>query len=246
LKRACQALAEGKGSIKDVQRELAKVGCAECERGQALRKRMKSLEIVKGQRTASWKQKRRGLVTASQVASILKQNPYETPRALLMKKLDIVVFKGNKFTKHGVVMESAALERYAVETGHEVDEYGLLMDPENDWLAGSPDGITPCGRLIEVKCPVTREIVLGEVPRHYMAQIQTLLHITKLEVCDFVEMKGPNEFQIVEVKRDLDWFATHESELRKFHTKLHEAIENPELAPRPRKRKAKVHAFDFG
>ena len=246
MKRACEALLAGDGTVADLQRELELAGCAACKRGVELTKRLRGLEIVKGQRTAAWKQKRRGLVTASQCASILKQNPYETPRALLMKKLDIVKFSGNKFTRHGVVMESAALERYAVETGHEVHEYGLLMDPENDWLAGSPDGITPCGRMIEVKCPVTREIILGEVPRHYVAQIQTLLHITKLDVCDYVEMKGPNEFQIVPVKRDPDWFATHGSELRKFHTKLQEAIANPELAPRPRKRKAKAHAFDFG
>lgn len=97
---------------------------------------------------------------------------------------------------------------------------------------------------LQVKCPVVREIILGEVPAHYMAQIQLLLLITGLEVADFVELKGPEEFQIVEVKKDPEWWNTHEAALRAFHTKLHECIENPELAPRPRKKKKPK--FDFG
>ena len=74
-----------------------------------------------------------------------------------MKKLGVTVFKGNKFTQHGQLMESAALERYEVETGHTVESFGLLVSEKEPWLGGSPDGITSCGRLIEVKCPYFRK-----------------------------------------------------------------------------------------
>lgn len=88
--------------------------------------------------------------------------------------------------------------------------------------------------------------MLGDVPRHYVAQIQQLLFITGLQVCDYVEMKGPEEFQIVEVKRDPDWFKTHGTTLRNFHTKLCDCRKDPSLAPRPKKRKKKPPKYDFG
>lgn len=207
---------------------------------------LRKIEVCKGQRTAEWKLKRRHMVTASESATVLGQNPYETANSLLKKKLGLTTFHGNKFTQHGQTMESAAIERYETETGHTVESFGLLVSPNEPWLGGSPDGITRCGRLIEVKCPVTRPIVLGEVPRHYMAQMQQLLHITGLQVCDFVEMKGPEEFQIVEVKRDSDWWRENKDKLQAFHKRLEECFEDPSLAPRPRKRKKKAPKFDFG
>lgn len=39
------------------------------------------------------------------------------------------------------------------------------------WLAGSPDGITASGKLLEVKCPMSRPIGDGTVPDYYLAQV---------------------------------------------------------------------------
>ena len=219
-------------------------GCqaCKCDTTSALRK----LEVCRTQRTAEWKEKRRHMVTASESAAVLGQNPYETANALLKKKLGLTVFRGNKFTQHGQTMEGAAIERYETETGHTVESFGLLVSADDKWLGGSPDGITRCGRLVEVKCPVTRPIVLGEIPRHYMAQVQQLLHITGLPVCDFVEMKGPEEFQIVEIKKDIGWWTENQPKLHAFHKRVEECFADPSLAPKPRKRKKKAPIFDFG
>jgi hypothetical protein len=60
--------------------------------------------------------------------------------------------KGNHFTLHGQLHEPLALKEYKKATGCRVAQYGLVASKEKPWLACSPDGVTHCGRLVEV-CP---------------------------------------------------------------------------------------------
>lgn len=92
-------------------------------------------------------------------------------------------------------------------------EIGLHPHPVYNWLGGSPDGITESGKLLEIKCPMMREIK-DEVPVHYMPQLQLLMEILDLESCDFIQYKPeeitwpkPVEFVVTHVKRDREWFA---------------------------------------
>ena len=68
--------------------------------------------------------------------------------------------------------------------------YGLLRSQVEgqSHLAGSPDGITCCGRLIEVKCPASRKIIPGVIPKYYLPQIELLMHITGIRVTDFIQL----------------------------------------------------------
>lgn len=114
--------------------------------------------------------------------------------------------KGNHFTLHGQLHEPLALKEYKKATGCRVAQYGLVASPEKPWLACSPDGVTHCGRLVEVrrarrvdgqgdgtltppqlKCPVSRLIVPGEVPRHYLPQLQISMYILDLQEADYFE-----------------------------------------------------------
>lgn len=58
--------------------------------------------------------------------------------------------KGNHFTLHGQLHEPLALKEYKKATGCRVEQYGLIVSKEKPWLACSPDGVTHCGRLVEV------------------------------------------------------------------------------------------------
>lgn len=161
------------------------------------------------QRTPEWYARRRAHLTASQVSSACGENPYETSRTALMRKVGTEPdFQGNAATEHGNKYEDVAIAKYEKLTGRKVISFGLMesLNEREEWLAGSPDGITTCGRLIEVKCPY-RRIPNGEVPKHYVHQIQTLMHILKIEVCDFIEFVPEGIWQeeilsIVEVRRD--------------------------------------------
>jgi hypothetical protein len=64
--------------------------------------------------------------------------------------------KGNYFTLHGQVHEGLALGKYKEQTKCRVGQYGLITCPDEPWLGCSPDGVTHCGKLVEIKCPVTR------------------------------------------------------------------------------------------
>lgn len=142
------------------------------------------------QRTEPWYEKRRNHITASLVASICGDNPYETRLAALRKKCGTEPpFLGNAATEHGNKYEQTAIELYEQRKGKKVIEFGLLesLNEGEHFMAGSPDGITADGVLIEVKCPFRRQPIEGVIPGHYMHQLQCLMHFLRLDECDFIE-----------------------------------------------------------
>ena len=154
------------------------------------------------------------MITASDVASALGENHYETPAAFIKKKVLKTVWAGNAATEHGTKLEPLVRDLYDQKTGRKTHEIGIVRHRDHPWLGGSPDGITEDGLLIEIKCPLTRKIE-PKVPKHYLPQVQLLLEVTDLEECDFVQYRpgkeegSPAEFVVVRVKRDRTWFETN-------------------------------------
>jgi putative phage-type endonuclease len=140
------------------------------------------------QRSEAWLQLREGMLTASDVATALGENHYETPDKLLMKKVLKLKWSGNAATAHGTLLEPIARDLYDARYNKKSHEIGLVQHPVHKWLGGSPDGVTEDGMLIEIKCPLTRKIE-SKVPKHYMPQIQLLLEILDLEECDFIQYR---------------------------------------------------------
>lgn len=161
------------------------------------------------QRTPAWHEKRKKHLTASTIASVCGENKYESRNSAMKKKLGLEPsFQGNEATEWGNLHEPIAIEKYEKKTGNKVLDFGLLesINKGEDFLAGSPDGITSTGTLIEVKCPF-RRVPNGSVPDHYMHQLQTLMHILDLQNCDFIEYCPGTVWQdeilsIVHVPRD--------------------------------------------
>lgn len=128
------------------------------------------------------------MLTASDVATALGENHYETPQKLLLRKVFKLKWGGNAATEHGTRLEPIARDLYDERYNHKSHEIGLVQHPVHKWLGGSPDGVTEDGLLIEIKCPLTRKIE-SKVPKHYMPQIQLLLEILDLEECDFIQYR---------------------------------------------------------
>lgn len=164
------------------------------------------------QRSQEWLELRENMITASDVASALGENHYESPDAFVKKKVLRTKWAGNAATAHGTLLEPIARDLYDARTGRTSHEVGLVQHREYPWLGASPDGITEDGILVEIKCPLTRKIE-AKVPKHYWPQVQLQLEITDLEECDFVQFRpakdenGPPEFVVVRVTRDREWFA---------------------------------------
>ena len=177
------------------------------------------------QRTEEWYKLRDNHLTASAVATALGVNKYEKPESLILTKCGHNEFKGNAITEWGNIHEDEARKLYEEMYDEKVHELGILPHPDIDFLAGSPDGVTESGRLVEIKCPARRKIT-NEVPEHYMPQIQLLLEIMDLEVCDFIQYRpvdgefgswpDPYEFTVVSVVREREWFTENLPIMRNF------------------------------
>ena len=166
------------------------------------------------QRSQEWLDLRDQMITASDVASAIGENHYETPDAFIKKKVLKTKWAGNAVTAHGTLLEPLVRDLYDARTGRKSHEIGLVQHRQYPWLGASPDGVTEDGLLIEIKCPLTRKIE-AKVPKHYWPQVQLQLEITDLEECDFVQYRPAKtegaepEFVVVRIKRDREWFAKH-------------------------------------
>ena len=201
------------------------------------------------QRSQEWLDLRKNMLTASDCATAIGENKYEKPFDLLLKKCGKgKPFTGNAATEHGNKYEDEARILYEQRHNEVVHEIGLEPHPKHPWLGGSPDGITESGKLVEIKCPMSREI-LPEVPRHYMPQLQLCMEVLDLEECDFIQYKNadfnwpkPEEFVVVNVKRDRGWFEKYFPIMEEFWQKVlyhrEHGIEEPVKKTRgPRKKK---------
>jgi putative phage-type endonuclease len=206
------------------------------------------------QRTPEWYAIRNDLLTASDAAAALGIRPYESyrqdPREELMKrKLGLVASSfGSAAMQHGVDNEDVARRIYCERTGEDVREYGLVIHRDHPWLGASPDGVTRSGKLVEIKCPVSREVVPGYVPEHYVPQIQVCMEVLDLEETIFIQYKPeammwpkPEIFDVTIVPRDRAWFAEKLPVLHAFFLEMMERrkstvlpIESTKTATKPR------------
>lgn len=168
------------------------------------------------QRTPEWYEARRELITASDCAAALGIKPYASykgcPRSeLLTKKLENRPFF-NIFVEHGNKYEDEARDAAMAQLGMQPLDFGLLRHPTLPWLGASPDGVTTCGRCIEIKCPLRRKIVPGEVPHHYVPQVQVQMQVCGLDETLFVQYRprvltgGEPFMDVTRVQRDDAWF----------------------------------------
>jgi putative phage-type endonuclease len=168
------------------------------------------------QRTPAWFEARNTRITASEAASCLFKsksvceayvkefnltnfkyketeslNPYESREDYIIKKCASYngenVFKDSIFTLWGKKYEEVANRLYCKLNNTKVIEFGLISHSRLKWLAASPDGITPDGVMLEIKCPKARKIDENQPPLYYWIQTQIQMETVDLDLCDFFE-----------------------------------------------------------
>ena len=152
------------------------------------------------QRTAAWYQQATTLLTASELGGLFG-SPKQ--RANLIMSKVVVVPRPSKVLAMpslemnamdwGVRFEPVVKDIYNFKYGTTIKELGRIINPEDNRCSASPDGLiysdpsnVRTGRLIEIKCPVTRKPD-GKIPKDYYLQIQMQLKVTGMSHCDFVE-----------------------------------------------------------
>ena len=161
---------------------------------------MSSSACGPAQGTAAWHAERRRLVTATDVATILGANPYETADALLRRKQrddDADRREESPAMAWGNAFEAIAAQVYDRKhpvRGRVMEQPPLLYHPTRPFLAASPDRVvtepeaaTPY--LLEIKCPY-RGALLEPVSEAHRLQVRHQLEVTGLEhgvlwECDF-------------------------------------------------------------
>jgi putative phage-type endonuclease len=177
------------------------------------------------QRSEKWHTLRESVITASDAGSALGMNkPFKTRDQFVREKCGYFMINGkltkcdkkpdtsSDATRYGCEYEDEARDEYVKRSGEVVHEIGLATHPVLTWLAGSPDGITESGRLLEIKCPY-KDKVDQTIKPVYLVQIQLLMEILNLDKCDFVKYRpakfsktGQMEYSIREFTRDREFF----------------------------------------
>ena len=141
------------------------------------------------QRESNWYSRRYNILTASEISSCLGHDIYQSSYNLLVKKIkplepeqnNIAIEWGNRY-------ESIAIKFYEFMKSEPVHSIGLVDHKKHKFLGASPDGLLLSGRLLEIKCPISRQIT-DVVPLNYWIQVQIQLEVCDLEECDFLECK---------------------------------------------------------
>lgn len=171
-------------------------------------KRVKAIKKIPqfAQKSPEWIEQRKQCLTATAIAVVIDEDPYNYPIDMLMDKCDRgKPFDAFKNAHHGNKYEEIANMFYGFRNNVRVAEYGMIQHPTNKYIGASPDGIcdrytmddvtltTLVGRLLEIKCPITRKIktegkVDGDIcPHYYYVQVQTQLYVMQLDECDFLQ-----------------------------------------------------------
>ena len=97
----------------------------------------------------------------------------------------------------GIRFEPVVKQIYERRHGVQIADLGRLVHPSDTRIAASPDGlivggdaasVNRIGYLVEIKCPISREIN-EKIPTDYYTQMQLQLEVTGLDVCYYVEAK---------------------------------------------------------
>jgi putative phage-type endonuclease len=157
------------------------------------------------QKTKEWFDYRFNRITASDMATAIDFNPYESVESFICKKCDPnFPFLDNDFVFHGKKYEQIATSLYEHLYNSKVTEFGCLPSEKYKFLGASPDGIgskstldykfnKKLGYMLEIKCPYVRAIknkgkIAGEIcPFYYYCQVQQQLECCNLDYCDFIQ-----------------------------------------------------------
>lgn len=193
------------------------------------------------QKTDEWFAARVDRVTASNVGAILGVSPYATEDDVMRQMVREHFgaereFTGNVATAWGDEHEDDAILALESELGVMVEKCGLIVHPEHDWLAASPDGLFRNDHVVEVKCPYNQKLFSINDRPDYFAQVQVQIACSGRFTGVFsvwtppepgsTEPRTSTEF----VYQDAQWFDEALPKLKAFHDRYLEIIADKELS----------------
>ena len=176
-----------------------------------------------------------GRITGSRVGAILGLDPYST-RADVMREMVREYFGaereflGNEATDYGTLHEPDALACYETQQG--VMTYGggeLVIHPQYDFLAVTPDGYVGDEGMIECKAPFRGTYAHWSEKPYYEAQMRLQMACAGRKWCDFVVWRN-NNICASRIHNDAAWLDNNLAELQAFINEFNYIIANQYLA----------------
>jgi len=195
------------------------------------------------QHSAEWFQERLGRVTASRVSdalSLLKNGSSSQAREKYKMELVTEIITGSPVEHYvspamdwGVSNEPLARTAYEMETDADCERIGLVIHPEINRAAASPDGLVGDDGLVEIKCPTTMTHLSylrdGIAPDQYIHQMMWQMACTGRKWCDFFsyDLRLPEDFRTfrIRVHRDDSFIGQMEKGVEQFIVELNALCE---------------------
>jgi len=198
-------------------------------------------KATKTQDSKLWKDQRKIRITSSGASDVPKTNKSD-PKNWLDRKLKNR-FLGNAATRYGNESEPIARAYFERTTRKKVQTTGLVVDPDENWLGASLDGIVDGDTILEIKCPTDKKLeqhngslkqmirsnkydvrFVNEEPvlrqttaaSGYYYQVQVAMHCARRKNCKFL-VWTPSEQVIVDVPYDGAWVKQRIEHLKQMY-----------------------------
>jgi putative phage-type endonuclease len=192
------------------------------------------------QGTPEWLMARIGRVTASRCGDVVgkseKTKKYFAEHHNYLMELVVEHITRRAAERHvtqamewGIEQQPFAQAAYEMNQDVTVQSVGLIIHPENEYFAASPDGLVEESGLVEFKCPTTRVhleyLEAGVVPEEYIPQLNAQLAcMPEREWADFASFdpRVPFGMQLFVRRhyRDRERIAELENEVNLFLNEL--------------------------
>lgn len=164
---------------------------------------------------AAWLQRRKRGLGSSDMPAVMGVSPYRTALDVYMSKIgDDEADEPNEQMEIGLAAESMLATLYERRTGRTIAMTQHEAECETDSrLIATLDGLTACGRIVEMKTAGTLKAAdLGEpgsdeLPKDWIVQAMHQLLVADAQVCDFAVLTGGFGFRflVYTVHRDPLW-----------------------------------------
>lgn len=176
-----------------------------------------------------WLAARKEGIGASEVATILGLNPFDTPYQMWLRKTgQIPPTEENFAMKRGHILEDAVAQFYADATGAQIIKSSapdfMFVSKERPFLRVSPDRLFwPNGlrhneknkKILE--CKTTQRTIDPEnVPLHWVCQVQMNLGVSGYDFGSLAWLDSHMDFGYVDIPFDKEFFDYMSDEVEKF------------------------------
>lgn len=145
------------------------------------------------QRTPEWREAKKALITSTDIPVILGLSPYKSEATLAREKMgEAQPIEETLVMRVGTALEPVIRDEYERKTGVGLTRYqGIVMHPQIEWAAASPDWRRKGARyLVEGKYSTSKRWDGNKPPDDVEAQVRWALGCTGFPVGDVARIDG--------------------------------------------------------